>query len=1364
VRQLTWKAFTVVVYHHAVCYRLSGEERRGVVAVKWKVLIPMLGSLFPVLVNAQTQTAPLAPQATPLVARAIDETKLATLKGSVHPLAQARYDRGAVADSFAAERVILLLNRPPEREAALERFLQDAHSRGAASYHQWLTPERFGEQFGPADADIQTASGWLSSHGFRVARVAKSKGLIEFSGTAGELREAFHTEIHRYSIAGETHYANASEISIPEALVPLVRGLSPLNSFYAKSNLRVVGPASYSRSTGKTTPHWTLPYGTGSFYAVAPEDFATQYDLAPLYQAGVNGAGQTIGIINESNVDLSLVQAYQKLFGLSGPTPQVVVDGADPGTVSGVDIEAYLDIEEAGAVAPGATVNLYISDASTLTDPLYLAALRAVEDNQASVLSVSFGSCEGFMLQAGNALWSDLWEQAAAQGQTVLVSSGDSGSAGCDDGIDEWEVAYGLAVNGLASTPWNVAVGGTDFYYSDFATGGASAAKLWNQTNDANSGSLKAPLPEQVWDTAFGLNATGRYVQSTSVSIPGGGGGASGCINSFELFVPGSALPFVCNTVSGTVYDGTAKPSWQNVPGVPADGVRDIPDVALFASNGLNFSAYPICASAGDCVADAGGQEQITLVGGTSAPTPAMAGILALVNQKYGRQGQANFTLYPLARQRPAAFHDVTLGSNNVPCEQGTPNCSLDKTADGFYSLQEYPAGVGYDLASGLGSVDASVLVNNWNSVSFQATTTTLQVTPATASHGSSVGITVDVKPSSGSGTPQGNVTILNNSPTPLSAGQGVLAIGSNGSASGSLNDLPGGTYQVWAQYAGDGTFASSQSAPQTVTIAPAGSSLNLLGFVSEFVSFNPASPCWDSPNAILYNLNGVPVPSGSTLPTFWQIAAVAVANGGANGGWPSFGTGTGNVTFTLDGTPAATVNLNSQGYATFIPPTELGAGLHSIGATYSGDASYAASTAAPYTITVSQAATFLSVWPAGNCTGTYDAPLSCAFSAGDNLPVEVQLYSRGCHAPTGTVTVNLGSLTQNVTLSPGGLYRGGEPVMLGEAVFQNLPAGTYPLSATYAGDANSLALTAANSGFNFTVVATAPPAPLLPTTTTVVVNPNSLSYPADITSNVYFTATVTGGSGSTAPPTGTVTIFDDGAASVGASLTPFGTNSATVVIGPALGDYFDFGSSQIKAIYSGDSVYQASAATPFTFSNTISQTPDFLLAQQLPQITVQPGGSGTAGFNLTSMDGFNGVVTLSCAPSSSLISCSVNPATVTLNGQATATLTINAVAQTAELAPAQRQRQSGWPVGAGMLAFGLFFVGGRAHRKLRRSVLLSLILFAAILTIGCGIWRSTGTPTPTPTPAPTLVSYSVVVTGTANGIVHNAKITVVIP
>ena len=725
---------------HRAEYNGSNFRKRKCAGVRWYAWLLIFGIVCAVPVIAQTQ-------ASPLVTQPIDEARLVTLHGSVHPLTRMGIDQGAVADSFAAGRLILLLNRPPEREAVLQQFLQAAHTHGSASYHKWLTPDQFGEQFGPADADMQTATGWLSSHGFQVSITSKSRQFIEFSGTAGQLREAFHIEIHQYSVNGETHYANATEVKIPAALAALVGGFAPMNDFHAKPQLVVAGKALYSRSTKKTTPQWTMPNpnGAGNFYALAPEDFATQYDLAPLYKAGVNGAGVTIGIINESNIDLSLVQAYQSLFGISGTTPQVVIDGDDPGNLADVDVEAYLDVELSGAVAPGATVNLYITSGSDLQDPLELAALRAVEDNQASVLSVSFSQCEDILGNAGNQFWGGLWEQAAAQGQTVLVSAGDTGSE-CYIQPD-W-------VSGLASTPWNVAVGGTDFYYSDYATGGASAMSLWNQTNDGSLGSLKAPLPEQVWNDGFGLNLFSDFYWTYDQDA--GGGGASNCA-----------------VENSGVCAGYAKPGWQTGPDVPADGVRDLPDVSLFASNGANLSAYAICAYEGECAAGSGDNAEVYLVGGTSASAQAMAGIMALVNQKYGRQGQPNFTLYPLAQQKPAAFHDITVGSNVVYCVVfNLPATGCTANAEVGYVTDQYYAGPGYDQASGLGSVDANVLVNDWNTITFQPTATTLHLSSTSVAHGSPVTITTSVAPSSGSGTPTGDVAILTNSTLPSSQSQ----------------------------------------------------------------------------------------------------------------------------------------------------------------------------------------------------------------------------------------------------------------------------------------------------------------------------------------------------------------------------------------------------------------------------------------------------------------------------------------------------------------------------------------------------------------------------------------------------------------
>lgn len=513
---------------------------------------------------------PINAQQTALPASAgVDESRLTTLHGSLHPLARAEFDRGAVADEFPLRRLLLTLARPADRERNLEQFLRDVHTPGSPVYHEWVTPEEFGARFGAADEDTQLVSGWLESHGLSVARVTKSKSMIEFSGTAEQIREALHTEIHQYSVKGKTFYANANEISVPAAIASRIHGFAPLNSLPLDSYVKPMGGGTMNRANHKVAPQFTLSENNAPFYALAPEDFATQYDVTPVYSAGINGTGQTIGIIGSNNLNLALVDAYRKLFNLSADHTQMIIDGQDPGDGSSPDVEGYLDVEVSGAVAQDATVNYYIAGGDAFEDTIALAALRAVEDNQASVLSVSYGNCEQNFGEAGNQLWANLWEQAATQGQTVFVSSGDSGPTTCQvetgvlPNIQYMDV---LNVNGLSSTPWNVSVGGTDFYYSDYASGAPSAATMWNQTNDSSNGSLKAPIPEQPWDNALGFD-----VLFDPLAGGAGGGGVSNC--SQETVPPAGVLP---NCIAGY-----PKPSWQNAPGVPDDQARDLPDVSL---------------------------------------------------------------------------------------------------------------------------------------------------------------------------------------------------------------------------------------------------------------------------------------------------------------------------------------------------------------------------------------------------------------------------------------------------------------------------------------------------------------------------------------------------------------------------------------------------------------------------------------------------------------------------------------------------------------------------------------------------------------------------------------------------------------
>jgi subtilase family serine protease len=1279
-------------------------------------------------------------QAALLVTHPIDESTLVTLHGTVHPLAQPNNDRGAVADSFPAPRMLLLLNRPPDRDAALQQFLQAAHTRGSASYHQWLTPDQFGAQFGAADADIATASAWLTAHGLAVARTSKSRQFIEFSGTAGALRQAFHTEIHRYEVNGESHYANASELKIPAALAGLIKGVSPLNDFSAQPQLQILGEGVLARGHRATTPQWTSPnqYGTSNPYefTVAPEDFETQYDLAPLYQSGVNGSGETIGIVNESNIDLSLVQNFQKLFGTGGQTPQVIIDGDDPGNLEGVDVEAYLDVEVSGAVAPKATVDLYIASAGNLIDPLELAALRAVEDNQASVLSVSFGQCEYFLGSAGNQFWSSLWEQAAAQGQTVLVASGDSGS----------ECAGEFWVSGLTSTPWNVSVGGTDFYYSDYASGGASANSLWNTTNDANLGSLKAPLEEQPWNDAFGLDLIANGIQRGEVGA--GGGGVSNCVTQ-------NATANLSDPCTG----GYPKPSWQSGPNVPSDGARDLPDVSLFASNGANLSAWAICAFEGECASGSGASVQVELVGGTSASAPAMAGIMALVNQKYGRQGQADYTLYALAQQKPSAFHDVTLGSISVPCGgQISADCVLQ--ANGNNGTPQYPAGSGYDLASGLGSVDADLLVTDWNAITYQPTTTTLKLSSASIVHGGSVTVTASVAPSSGSGTPTGDVAILTNADLPASQSQLFVTL-AKGTGSGTANYLPGGDYQLTGRYAGDGTYATSTSQPVSLTVTPESSNINFSMTSGAGNIAAGSSIGYDSP----FQLNIHPA-GASQLPG------------------QSDGNATGTATFTVDST-AQSVALNATGVAAWAPPA-LAVGSHTASAAYSGDASFKASTAAAVNFSVTKGEPFVNLYilnPESTMAPGYNIQPGGSVTVSGMVGPEQGVLAgvaapNGTAAPSGTVTfcltTNLNiavqactnpTYAQTVTLAPpSGMY---SLYATATATFSNLAAGDYQPEFVYNGDTNWEVF-----GIDYiTTIAVQPFTPLAASSISLNIAPDSISG----TQVAQLTTTVTGSAA--AAPTGEVFYYDNDIF-LGYDILLPGTTGAisTDSFGLDAASFWNSGANQLTAVYLGDGTYAPSTSNALSVTATQTAIGDFSLAPQAPLITVQPGSTGTLAVNLASVSGFNGSVALTCSPSSNQFTCSIAPGSLTVNGAATATVTVSATlpasAQALPLNPVPGQRPPRWPAAAATLALCLLFLGRRPFMGRRwdarlRSVLLALALpfalLAAFAFTGCGGTSTTGKTNPPPdsTPAGT---YTIVVTGTASGIVHNAVITVVVP
>ncbi|MFP5275549.1 MAG: Ig-like domain repeat protein [Acidobacteriota bacterium] len=1293
------------------------------------------------------------------IGQPINDQVRVTLHGNVNPLARARYDLGTVANSFPASRMLLLLSRPPEKEAALQQFLKDAHTLGNAAFHHWLTPQQFGALYGPQDADVAAVSGWLQQHGFSIERVTPGKTAIEFSGTAGQVRQTFHTEIHAYRVNGQDHYANNVDPQIPAALAPVVAGITPINDFLPRSNLEVLGKGVYQPRTHQFTPAWTYS-GNPLKLVLGPGDFAVQYDLNPLYKAGLDGTGVTIGIIGASNIDPTSVENYHTMFGLPPLKFTAVSDGNDTNTNEGnwATGESALDVEVASSIAPGAMVNLYTAADTSVQSGLLLAAERAVDDDQAPVLSMSYAECEQGLGTAGNQFWAGLWEQAAAQGQTVLVSSGDGGSAGCDDFNVAQPAQYGLAVNGMSSTPWNVSVGGTDFYYSTY--NGSSSATLaqigsyWNlNATNQPAVSLLKPVPEQPWNQAFGLNIDDAGVydpNQTGPTIVGAGGGASSCTAGTGSTSAGG---------SAQCTGGYPKPAWQSEKGVPADKARDLPDVSLFASSGGNGSFWLECAGdAYGCTEDLGPGSGYNAyaVGGTSASAPAMAAIMAIIDQKYGPQGQANFIFYPLAAQHPEDFHDVAVGSNNVPCQQGTPDCTLSTAGDntkGFYTLGHYSAAAGYNQATGLGSVDASLLVQNWNSLNFTPTSTALNVSQTSFPHGTPV--TVDVSVSGSGGTPTGDVGLVTNASPASNTSVGELTL-AGGAATTTFDDLPGGHYQLTAKYAGDTVFAPS-SASVTLDVEPEKSTVSLTGNY------------WNSStNAFAPLVSGASYPFGTYMVLDAQPRGANAPDGQLDG------LATGTVTFTDSAGSSAlnsgAVGIDRLGVAEWQPSIAFPAGTNSVSAAYPGDSSFQASTSnAPLSLIIAKASTraFLSASPRAIAVGSATT-LSLAVAVPSSFPPNCA--NGGCTLffpliapPTGNVTFSFGN-TQLGT-APLTANAGASGYAQAELNVSSLPLGNDMVTASYSGDANYGPATATfdvNAGQNVTVSA--------------VANPSSVNH-AEYTA---ITATVIAPSGMPTP-TGTIDYClplqggTPGSCNWSDTETLSNGSATASVPGGSMWNLGPGGTASLQVSYSGDSTY-GPADTTVTFTVTPGATSPFTLSGTPLTIAAGATSANTSTVTVTSLGGFTGNVYLSCALTSSpagathLPACNI-PASVDLTGATavTAAMTISSTAPSTITTTSAALRRKGrhWiATSGGFLICGLLAAGFFPTSKRRRLWLSLIFLIALNGFLACGGEINGGTPQTQQVPGTTPGNYTFAVNGafSANGISQShATVTVTI-
>lgn len=224
--------------------------RRSSVVRPSSICIPFLWSILAASIVFPSPALAQSAVKRRLITAPIQDESTTTLRGNTYPLARAEFDRGAAPLDLPIRRMLLVLKRGPEQETSLEGLLDQQQAKGSPSYHSWLTPEQFGQQFGPADEDIQEITSWLQSHGFAVTRVSTGRTVIEFSGTASQVQNAFHTEIHKYVVNGVERWANASDPAIPSALSAAVAGIDTLHNFPRKWLHRFGGLYTKSKETG----------------------------------------------------------------------------------------------------------------------------------------------------------------------------------------------------------------------------------------------------------------------------------------------------------------------------------------------------------------------------------------------------------------------------------------------------------------------------------------------------------------------------------------------------------------------------------------------------------------------------------------------------------------------------------------------------------------------------------------------------------------------------------------------------------------------------------------------------------------------------------------------------------------------------------------------------------------------------------------------------------------------------------------------------------------------------------------------------------------------------------------------------------
>jgi subtilase family serine protease len=788
-----------------------------------------------------------------------------------HPLARAEFDQGRVEGSMPINRAAIVFKLSPTQQSALDKLLADQQDPQSSNYRKWLTPEQYAARFGMSDSDLAKVSAWLKSQGLNVEGYSRARTRVFFSGNAAQVESAFHTEFHRYRVNGETSFANAIEISVPEAISGMVLGVRGFESFRPRPRARIAKPNFTSHQTGN--------------HFLSPGDFATIYNVKPLYDAGLDGTGQKIAVVGQTQIDVTDIDAFRSAAGLSPTNLLLVSVDNSTGFSSGDEVEADLDVEWSGGVAKNATI-LYVYTGSNSSENVFNALEFAIDNNLAPVISTSYGNCETNLGTFTTTLRQEA-QQANGQGQSITAAAGDSGAADCETSTAA-SATHGLAVDAPASIPEVTAIGGSEF------TGDAAGAvtgtapntsaganpPYWGASNGTtdNISSALTYIPETTWNDTTGSVAGGGGLSAT-------GGGAS------KVFTKAQA-------------------PWQTAL-TPADGHRDVPDVTLSASP--SHDPTLIC-SAGSCVSGFRNTDgSLNVVGGTSVGAPAFAGILAILNQatQSGGLGPINPTLYSLAVSKPTAFHDITTGNNIVPCTSGSTGCPASAPFQIGFS-----AGTGYDLVTGLGSIDANVLVTSWPgfvstgdfsiggtpatvSAPGQSGTSTITVSMTNGFTGTvtlsclaaslPVGASCSFSPQS-SVTASGTVTltISTNSNTP-SGTSNVTVTGTSGATSHTTSvsltvSSPG--FAMAAPALSPATVSAGGSATSTITVAPTGGFAGPVAFTCSVTGGgSPAPTCAFSVSPVP-NASGTSTLTVSTTASHSLSGALTSPGSGRGFGW----------------------------------------------------------------------------------------------------------------------------------------------------------------------------------------------------------------------------------------------------------------------------------------------------------------------------------------------------------------------------------------------------------------------------------------------------------------------------------------------